>query len=815
MFARLIFSFILIFSVQPAKAELTTEALNFFLQESSVKYVLRDPEQPDVALFEVAETTTNVAKFLPAFADRLNLDQDVAALWAEALIEAVRVSEECDNSQSYEECRLDRDDALIQALAGIAMQDADGALATALIKPVTGYSDPEAFNAALVQEVIAEHPAYDRIVSALFTYRPSIEWQIALLAKGSQNEALHQDMLGRWHYIRQSPDNINGRLAALFEMAAVIAQEKGQFRNALFARQALMKTMLSNGMGKAALDMFDGLAPEARRMFFTEPRDITQLRRRRAVMEAVYDLGVNLVAARVLEDGSQSDTARALFAEVRAMEDAALTPSPHALVLQDIFYAQYGPNDIYDLYLYGVRAEPDRAAYQIVEELTVENIKSRPTGWRSALASAGPELSWIASDRLDQVGLADIAAKTRADLPLHDWQDWHRPGVTQMENRLFSQSYADRKSHWETAIREARNMWQQRRDAAAEPGHEAASFVVQRPLQHAFTETGGSAPEGQICPREEPDAIADWPEDAPVDISQAVRYEKSGDTRAIVFLSGEYERPGELPGWGYFVQFDHGKGWERPMFLGLQHHFPYVLRQISALAMLGQEGRLILEADLEEINMDNLVFPPFGLGLSRHRCGVILDFSLDAIAKDSDGDWMTDLAEARLGMDPNSNDTDGDGIADGFDTLPLTPFDANSPAKNTELALSLLAAMMGTERQAIMVTQDPGDNAEASIGLPGEGVLPALDTQFILADPKLFTGLALPFRLFVYDKSDLRKLNRGKAPFFPPEVSGMFHRPDGSEIYVIWSAQWTGGSFLIRCDTAQSCQMIMHEFWIT
>ena len=41
-----------------------------------------------------------------------------------------------------------------------------------------------------------------------------------------------------------------------------------------------------------------------------------------------------------------------------------------------------------------------------------------------------------------------------------------------------------------------------------------------------------------------------------------------------------------------------------------------------------------------------------------------------AIRKDSDGDGLTDVVEARLGTDPRRADTDGDGIPDNIDPCP-------------------------------------------------------------------------------------------------------------------------------------------------
>ena len=51
-------------------------------------------------------------------------------------------------------------------------------------------------------------------------------------------------------------------------------------------------------------------------------------------------------------------------------------------------------------------------------------------------------------------------------------------------------------------------------------------------------------------------------------------------------------------------------------------------------------------------------------------------YNLSQLQSDRDMDGLTDLAENILGTNPDSNDTDGDGKADGFDSNPLA-----SPAK--------------------------------------------------------------------------------------------------------------------------------------
>lgn len=395
MFARIFLSLILVFPAREVSAELTKETLNFFLENSYAQYGRRDPKHADVAMYEIVETTTEVSEFLPAFAKRVEVNEADAALWAEAIVEAEHVREQCRERRNTDACKFEPGSKLFQALTGVAAEDASGSLAFPLIKSVIGYADPEKINSVLVLEAIAQHPAYDQIVYDLFEYNRDLEWLMALVANGSQNETLYQNLLASWHAYRQYAHTSNGALSALLEIAVETAQEKGRTNHALFAQQALMKTMLCNGMGTAALDMFDGLSNQARRTFFTEARNIPHLRCRRAALEAVYDLGAGLVAARIVQEGVVSSAARTLFSEARSMESTKLRPSPEVLVLQDIFDAQYGADDLYDLYLYGVRSEPGRAAFEVIQDLAKNGSGDRPTGWRFALASSGPEINWI------------------------------------------------------------------------------------------------------------------------------------------------------------------------------------------------------------------------------------------------------------------------------------------------------------------------------------------------------------------------------------------------------------------------------------
>jgi hypothetical protein len=84
-----------------------------------------------------------------------------------------------------------------------------------------------------------------------------------------------------------------------------------------------------------------------------------------------------------------------------------------------------------------------------------------------------------------------------------------------------------------------------------------------------------------------------------------------------------------------------------------------------------------------------------------------MQFALDDIERDSDGDGWTDLEEGRIGTNPHAPDSDGDGIPDGRDVCPLWPLPvATAPDDNdTILQRAVFAAFALTgSRQMLYVT---------------------------------------------------------------------------------------------------------------
>ena len=87
--------------------------------------------------------------------------------------------------------------------------------------------------------------------------------------------------------------------------------------------------------------------------------------------------------------------------------------------------------------------------------------------------------------------------------------------------------------------------------------------------------------------------------------------------------------------------------------------------------------------------------------------GTEMQFALDDIERDSDGDGWTDVEEGRIGTNPHAPDSDGDGLPDGRDVCPLWPLPSTTPLDDNEAILqrAVFAAFALTgSRQMLYVT---------------------------------------------------------------------------------------------------------------
>lgn len=272
---------------------------------------------------------------------------------------------------------------------------------------------------------------------------------------------------------------------------------------------------------------------------------------------------------------------------------------------------------------------------------------------------------------------------------------------------------------------------------------------------------------------------------------RTVRAERSGKRVVLLALSQRLDPAGEVSGGGYWLleSKDGGKTWGSLLYTGLRQYRPYELAEKSSLPMLDGDT-LRLEASVRELEEKSITFPPIGLSLKREQTGLVLQAPLADLRKDSDQDGLPDLVEARLFTDPNTADTDADGLSDGEDLMPHVS--ARRDGEETPESLLLtetLRLLRGGERGP------PGLEA-GLLRLPKNAPPESrYDALFLEMDRSHLRGVRAPSRTVVLTPEELEEAQKHLGQFYPLRIELFFNRK-GDQVLIEWSEHWRGGSFL-------------------
>ena len=154
-----------------------------------------------------------------------------------------------------------------------------------------------------------------------------------------------------------------------------------------------------------------------------------------------------------------------------------------------------------------------------------------------------------------------------------------------------------------------------------------------------------------------------------IDKFQILKQEKKGSVEAFVYKYGEFEDRyfGELGIWvAYSV--DNGETWSY-YYTGIVEKQPLFVKWYSSYPLINEQGDLQIEACLLR-QTSPFCHPGPGPSYQLVKDGLLLTLDLETLRKDSDGDGLTDIVEAKFRTDPNNADTDGDGVPDNLDLNP-------------------------------------------------------------------------------------------------------------------------------------------------
>jgi hypothetical protein len=279
---------------------------------------------------------------------------------------------------------------------------------------------------------------------------------------------------------------------------------------------------------------------------------------------------------------------------------------------------------------------------------------------------------------------------------------------------------------------------------------------------------------------------------------ELVRYAQQDERIVAITASQSLDPTGEISSGGYWVSVseDGGKTFAPPLYTGLRMYAPYVVLPQSKMSMI-EGDRLRLEVAVRKLDDKNVMLPPISLPFLEERDDAYVEATLADLARDSDGDGLTDLAEWAMMLAPDVADTDGDGIDDAADPLPHVAATGSRPGADAMAAG--LNKIFGESLGAI-ITTDAADGRPGrtyAIGV-GTDAYNAASTRFMAAPPAYFAGLALKSRVIVLDPAQLDRLSEARGTSFAMGIETFEVSHDGTTAIMVWSTGWAGGTYLLK-----------------
>lgn len=309
----------------------------------------------------------------------------------------------------------------------------------------------------------------------------------------------------------------------------------------------------------------------------------------------------------------------------------------------------------------------------------------------------------------------------------------------------------------------------------------AASPFAERPLPAAFRGPRPSPPERIDAPA------------LPRGFTP-VRIESDGRRTVAISLSQTYDPTGEASPGGYWVHVARGRGrhWDPPLYTGLADHFPYVVAPTSRLPLLDGDT-LDLEIEVAEVDTASISYPPVAMRSSRQATGLYLRIPLADLARDSDGDGITDIAAHSLLLD-RARSGGGTPFVVGSDAGRQCP--AASPERAAQIALLQRLFTVGDEAAVV----EPVDRPQGEpMSLRWRRASAAVDRPvFIQGDPRDYRCLRPGRLVIVYAESDIAALERFRPDFHAVTITPIVYNRAHDRGYVSWSARWRGGTLRLR-----------------
>lgn len=815
----------------PASAQVTTARLNAFVEDSVANYGDPDDYNFEDALFAIAKTGGKPAAVLDRFAAKLGVPRAQAELYANLILDVFAEKERCDSTPK-KTCGLIPGTPLYTRVETLGLAEPTGGLLFAMESNFNlGWSYNANKDRASLAAIAVRHPAAADLLSHLYAYGYDPAYLLPLISSGK---------FGENEVIAMAKSSGSGlpehALVALLATGRItpttfslLAANAGGLATEAVEWQGWVDAMLESAEQSAAAEpaivraavaqlvltrkFMLGLDAEAVAAWYAYPADVraslplplsacTFGPACNDITANGYDFNDRLAAALWLT-GHREDARQLLTRTPTGFTQRGLYDDKTHAALTEAMIPALKDSDLFDVFI------EDKVPGWTRPESADNRPSDEDRGWLFSVRDASPAIRRVVAARLSGAGHTDMAAYLANVGPDKPADSRYSEHAVITYAAILPERLAPRAAAWRDIIAAADKRLDSQRPVSV-------PRVARKPLDPWWTEK--KLPEG-VKAWKETDKPSAPPTSLklPVDPYAVLRYAKHGGEHAIVYASADYDLPGEIGAFGmWFAETDKG-AWQRPVYLGLQEHFPYIVTQSSHLPMFSADGKLTLEIRVEEIDAETISFPPVGLGLKRNEGGLYLEFDLATLRADRDSDYLSDIEEQKLGLDFANPDTDGDGMLDGVDPLPLTALAKVDPL-TTRVAQTIVGKIIGHDDGGIIIGPVKPDDEllTAALGNGAQATHTSMDTIFLGADPGMFADLSSKFRLMIYSEADIAALTTGAAPFYPPGIKQMFSSLDRARYYIVWSATWTGGTFIVTCTAGDGpCDVKVVSEWIT
>ena len=285
-----------------------------------------------------------------------------------------------------------------------------------------------------------------------------------------------------------------------------------------------------------------------------------------------------------------------------------------------------------------------------------------------------------------------------------------------------------------------------------------------------------------------------------------LKYEKKDNIEAFIYTSYEFEKKFYGGGPGIWIAYseNNGKDWNY-YYTGIVQMQPVFVKHYSQRPLIKDKSKLEIDACL--FRQTSSFSHPIGANFECVKDGIYLVFDINAIAKDSDGDGLTDILEDKLYLDKYNKDTNGNGIPDNLDMNPRVHYPRTEKTRIYE---------------AILDDEIDWDHKREISGLlfnenTTYNVTDSTETVFIITDDKDLMGIQpQKYRVIFMTKEEYQNrdkpynMNQRSMSFSP-----LFKVDKKRNTYKISHSFGTGGTeYLIR-KTKKGWRIELLSVWIS